>query len=432
MAASESPVATISSPPSSPLPARAAETVFRILLTISFCHLLNDTVQTTIMAYYPVLKSSYHLSFARIGLIALTYQITASILQPIVGAYTDRYPRPFSLSASMAVTTLGLISWSLARDFNMLLFSAALIGVGSAIFHPESSRVARMASGGQHGLAQSIFQVGGNAGASIGPLLAAFIVVPLGQYSLRYFSLLSLLALLLLAGVGAWYKRRGPLKPKATAVRVPGTDVVLSRRKVAFSITVLLVLIFSKYVYLSSLNVYFTFYLIGKFHLSVQAAQMHLFLFLGAVAVGTFAGGPIGDRIGRKYVIWCSILGVLPFTLAMPYANLFWTTVLTIITGLVLASAFSAIIVFAQELVPGRIGMISGLFFGFAFGIGGVAAAVLGKVADVQGIDFVYHVCSFLPLIGLLTAFLPNIEPARRRRPETHRALPVECESSSD
>jgi FSR family fosmidomycin resistance protein-like MFS transporter len=385
-------------------------------LTISFCHLLNDTVQTTIMAYYPVLKSNFHLSFARVGLITLTYQMTASILQPIIGMYTDRRPRPFSLSAGMAVTTLGLISWSVAHDFYSLLFSAALVGVGSAIFHPESSRVARMASGGQHGLAQSIFQVGGNAGASMGPLLAAFIVVPLGQYSLRYFSLLSLLALLLSAGVGAWYKRRGPLKPNTTAVRVPGTDLILSRRKVALSITVLVVLIFSKYVYLSSLSGYFTFYLISKFHLSVQDAQVHLFLFLGAVAAGTLAGGPIGDRIGRKYVIWCSILGVLPFTLAMPYANLFWTTVLTIITGLVLASAFSAIVVFAQELVPGRIGMISGLFFGFSFGIGGVAAAVLGKLADVRGIGYVYHVCSFLPLIGLLTVFLPNLEPVRRRR----------------
>ena len=368
------------------------------------------------MAYYPVLKSNFHLSFARVGLITLTYQMTASILQPIIGMYTDRRPRPFSLSAGMAVTTLGLISWSVARDFYSLLFSAALVGVGSAIFHPESSRVARMASGGQHGLAQSIFQVGGNAGASMGPLLAAFIVVPLGQYSLCYFSLLSLLALLLSAGVGVWYKRRGLLKPNTAAVRVPGTGLILSRRKVTFSITVLVVLIFSKYVYLSSLSGYFTFYLIGKFHLSVQAAQVHLFLFLGAVAAGTLAGGPIGDRIGRKYVIWCSILGVLPFTLAMPYANLFWTTMLTIITGLVLASAFSAIVVFAQELVPGRIGMISGLFFGFSFGIGGVAAAVLGKLADVRGIGYVYHVCSFLPLIGLLTVFLPNLEPVRRRR----------------
>jgi FSR family fosmidomycin resistance protein-like MFS transporter len=428
MATSKSPVATMSSPP----PARVSETVFRILLTISFCHLLNDTVQSMIMAYYPVLKSNFHLNFAHVGLITLTNQTTASLLQPIIGAYTDRHPRPFSLSAGMAVTTLGLISWSVARDFYMLLFSAALVGVGSAIFHPESSRVARMASGGQHGLAQSTFQVGGNTGAAIGPLLAAFIVVPLGQYSLRYFSLLSLLALLLLAGVGAWYKRRGPLKPKDTAVRAPGSGLILSRRKVALSITVLLVLIFSKFVYLSSLNVYYTFFLISKFHLSVQAAQVHLFLFLGAVAVGTFAGGPIGDRIGRKFVIWCSILGVLPFTLAMPYANLFWTTVLTIITGLVLASAFSAIIVFAHELVPGRIGMISGLFFGFAFGIGGVAAAVLGKVADLRGIGYVYHVCSFLPIIGLLTAFLPNMEPVRRHRSATNHPLPAECESSSD
>jgi FSR family fosmidomycin resistance protein-like MFS transporter len=398
---------------------------------ISFCHLLNDAVQTTVMAYYPVLKSNFHLSFARVGLITLTNQTTASILQPIIGMYTDHRPRPFSLAAGMAVTTLGLISWSVAHDFYMLLFSAALIGLGSAIFHPESSRVARMASGGQHGLAQSIFQVGGNAGASLGPLLAAFIVVPLGQSSLRYFSLLSLLALLLLVGVGAWYKRRGPLKPKAAAVRAEGSDVVLSRRKVAFAITILLVLIFSKYVYLSSLTVYFTFYLIGKFHMSVQAAQVHLFLFLGAVAAGTLAGGPIGDRIGRKYVIWCSILGVLPFTLALPYANLFWTTVLTIVIGLVLASAFSAILVFAQELVPGRIGMISGLFFGFAFGIGGLSAAMLGKLADLRGIEYVYHVWSFLPVIGLLTAFLPNMEPVRRR-PGTTRPLPAECESSSD
>ena len=428
MATSKSPVATISSPP----PARVSETVFRILLTISFCHLLNDTVQTTIMAYYPVLKSSFHLTYVRIGLITLTYQLTASILQPLIGAYTDRRPRPFSLSAGMAVTTLGLISWSLAGNFHMLLFSAALVGVGSAIFHPEASRVARMSSGGQHGLAQSTFQVGGNAGAAIGPLLAALIVVPLGQYSLRYLSILSLLALLLLVGVGAWYKRQGPLKPKTTAVRAHGSNLILSRRKVAFSITVLMVLIFSKYAYLSSLNSYFTFYLIGKFHLSVQSAQVHLFLFMGAVAVGTFAGGPIGDRIGRKYVIWCSILGVLPFTLAMPYANLFWTTVLTIITGLVLASAFSAIVVFAQELVPGRIGMISGLFYGLSFGIAGAAAAVLGKLADVRGIDYVYHVCSFLPLIGLLTVFLPNIEPERRRRLVATHPLPAECESSSD
>jgi FSR family fosmidomycin resistance protein-like MFS transporter len=394
-------------------------TVFAILGTISVCHLLNDMVQSMLMAYYPILKSIYHLTFARVGLITLTYQLTASILQPVIGLYTDRRPRPFSLPAGMAVTVIGLLSWSVARTYPMLLVSAALVGVGSAVFHPESSRVARMASGGRHGLAQSIFQVGGNAGASIGPLLAAFVLVPRGQYSIGYFSFVSLLALLLLTVVGRWYRRRGPLKPKSAAARIAGSDAPLSRGRVAFSITVLLVLIFSKYIYLSSLTVYYTFYLISKFHLSVQNAQVHLFLFLGAVAVGTLAGGPIGDRIGRKYVIWCSILGVLPFTLLLPYSNLFWTSALTIVIGLVLASAFSAIVVFAQELVPGRVGMISGLFFGFAFGMSGAGAALLGKLADARGINYVYHVCSFLPLIGLLTAFLPNLDPVKRRKAAT-------------
>lgn len=393
--------------------ASAGGTVFSILITISVCHLLNDCVQSMLMSYYPVLKSSYHLTFARVGLITLTYQLTASLLQPVVGFYTDRKPLPFSLPLGMTVTMVGLISWSMARTFPMLLVSASLVGVGSAVFHPESSRVARMASGGQHGLAQSIFQVGGNAGAAIGPLLCAFIVMPRGQYSIGYFSLVSLMALLLLTGVGRWYRRRGPLKPKAKVVVAAGAVAPLSSRRVAFSITVLLVLIFSKYIYLSSLTGYYTFYLISKFHLSVPAAQVRLFVFLGAVAVGTVAGGPIGDRIGRKYVIWCSILGVLPFTLAMPYVNLFWTTLLTVVIGLVLASAFSAIVVFAQELVPGRVGLISGLFFGFSFGMSGVGAAVLGKVADIRGISYVYHVCAFLPLIGLLTAFLPNLEPKR-------------------
>ena len=393
----------------------ASGTVFSILVTISICHLLNDSVQSMLMSYYPVLKSSYHLTFARVGLITLTYQLTASLLQPVVGFYTDRKPLPYSLPLGMMVTMVGLVSWSLARTYPMLLVSAALVGVGSAVFHPESSRVARMASGGQHGLAQSIFQVGGNAGASIGPLLCAFIVVPRGQSSIAYFSLISLMALLLLTGVGRWYRRRGPLKPKAKVVVAAGSAEPLSPKRVAFSITVLLVLIFSKYIYLSSLTVYYTFYLISKFQLSVPAAQVRLFIFLGAVAIGTVAGGPIGDRIGRKYVIWCSILGVLPFTLVMPYVNLFWTTVLTVVIGMVLASAFAAIVVFAQELVPGRVGMISGLFFGFAFGMSGVGAAVLGKVADIRGINYVYHVCAFLPLIGLMTAFLPNLEPKRRK-----------------
>jgi FSR family fosmidomycin resistance protein-like MFS transporter len=393
----------------------ASGTVFSILVTISVCHLLNDMVQSMLMSYYPVLKTSYHLTFMRVGLITLTYQITASLLQPLVGFYTDRRPLPFSLPLGMTVTMAGLVSWSLARSYPLLLVSAALVGVGSAVFHPESSRVARMASGGQHGLAQSIFQVGGNAGAAFGPLLCAFIVVPRGQYSIGYFSLFSLLALLLLVGVGRWYQRCGPLQAKAQPRPAARPGASLSRARVTGSITVLLVLIFSKYIYLSSLTVYYTFYLISKFHLTVPQAQVRLFLFLGAVAFGTVAGGPIGDRIGRKYVIWCSILGVLPFTLALPYSNLFWTSLLSVVIGMVLASAFSAIVVFAQELVPGRVGMISGLFFGFAFGMSGVGAAVLGKVADVQGIYYVYHVCSFLPLIGLLTALLPNLEPQRKR-----------------
>ncbi len=409
---SESPAAAVAVD----APQRAAnDTVFSILLIISFCHLLNDTVQVVVMSYYPVLKQTFHLTFARVGLITLTYQLTASLLQPLVGYFTDRKPLPFSLPVGMTVTMLGLLSWSVAHTFPMLLVSAAMVGVGSSVFHPESSRVARMASGGRHGLAQSIFQVGGNAGAAIGPLLCAFIVVPRGQYSLGYFSLVALLALLLLTAVGRWYKRRGPLKAKPRPVLAAGSGTPLSRGRVTSSISVLLVLIFSKYFYLSSLNVYYTFYLISKFHLTVPQAQVRLFVFLGAVAVGTVVGGPIGDRIGRKYVIWCSILGVLPFTLMLPYANLFWTTLLSIVIGVVLASAFSAIVVFAQELMPGRVGMVSGLFFGFAFGMSGVGAAVLGKVADVYGISFVYQICSFLPLIGLMTALLPNLEPKRRK-----------------
>jgi MFS transporter, FSR family, fosmidomycin resistance protein len=389
--------------------------IFSMLLAISFCHLLNDMVQSLVSAYYPVLKMSFHLSFAQVGLITLTYQSTASLLQPLVGLYADYRPRPYSLPVGMGITLVGLLSWSMAGTFPALLLSAALVGVGSAVFHPESSRVARMASGGQHGLAQSIFQVGGNAGSSFGPLLAAFFVVPRGQSSIAWFSLAALLALLLLLMVGNWYKSMSRLKKPKARAPVTGSGMPVSRNKVAMSIAILLALIFSKYVYLSSLTVYYTFYLMSKFHLSVQSAQVHLFIFLGAVAVGTLAGGPIGDRIGRKYVIWGSILGVLPFTLALPYVNLFWTTILTVIIGLELASAFASILVFAQELVPGKLGMISGLFFGFAFGMSGIGAAVLGKLADATSIGFVYRVVSFLPLIGILTAFLPNLEPAKRR-----------------
>jgi MFS transporter, FSR family, fosmidomycin resistance protein len=383
-------------------------TTFPILFAISFCHLLNDMNQSLLAAIYPILKTSFHLSFSQIGLITLTFQITASLLQPFVGIYTDKRPTPYSLSAGMCFTLCGLLFLSIAPGYAWLLMAAALVGMGSSIFHPESSRVARMASGGQHGLAQSLFQVGGNAGSALGPLLAAFIVVPRGQGSIAWFSLAALLAMAILFKVGSWYKTHQLVRSKKA--KVAEVQSALPPRKVAFAISILVALIFSKYFYLASLSSYYTFYLINKFHIPVRDAQLYLFLFLGSTAVGTFAGGPVGDRIGRKFVIWGSILGVLPFTLILPYASLFWTAVLTVIIGLILASAFSAILVYAQELVPGRVGMISGLFFGFAFGMGGLGAAVLGKLADMTSIAFVYKVCSFLPAIGLLTAFLPQLK----------------------
>jgi FSR family fosmidomycin resistance protein-like MFS transporter len=392
---------------------QAAEgTVFTILAAISFSHLLNDMIQSLLPAIYPILKSNFHLDFAKIGLITLTTQLTASLLQPLIGLYTDRKPKPYSLPFGMGFTLIGLAMLSMASNYAFILIAAGLIGMGSAVFHPESSRVARMASGGQHGLAQSLFQVGGNAGSSLGPLLAAFIVLPRGQHSIVWFTLAALLAIILLTNVGAWYKRRESLGHTARAKKSL-IHPNLSPRRIAVSLAVLIALMFSKFFYLSSLTSYYTFYLISKFHVSVQSAELHLFTFLGAVAAGTIIGGPIGDRIGRKYVIWCSILGVLPFTLVLPYSNLFWTGVLSVIIGLILASAFSAIIVYAQELLPGRIGMISGLFFGLAFGLGGIGAAFLGKLADRSGIYFVYQVCAFLPAIGLLTGFLPNLD--RRR-----------------
>jgi len=384
-------------------------TVFPILAAISFSHLLNDMIQSLLPAIYPILKSNFHLDFAKIGLITLTTQLTASMLQPLIGLYTDRKPKPYSLPFGMGFTLVGLALLSMASNYAFILIAAGLIGMGSAVFHPESSRVARMASGGQHGLAQSVFQVGGNLGSSLGPLLAAFIVLPRGQHSIVWFTLAALLAIVLLTNVGSWYKRRealGLAKRAKKAVIHPD----LSSRKVASSIAVLIALMFSKFFYLSSLSSYFTFFLISKFHVSVQSAEIHLFIFLGAVAAGTIIGGPIGDRIGRKYVIWVSILGVLPFSLMLPYANLFWTGVLSVIIGMILASAFSAIVVYAQELLPGRVGMISGLFFGLAFGLGGVGAALLGKLADGYGIYFVYQLCAFLPAIGLLTGLLPNID----------------------
>jgi len=383
------------------------KTVFSILFAISFSHLLNDMIQSLLPAIYPILKSSFHLDFTKIGLITLTYQLTASLLQPLIGHYTDTRPKPYSLPFGMGFTLVGLALLSRASNFPTILCAAALVGMGSAVFHPESSRVARLASGGQHGLAQSVFQVGGNAGSSLGPLLAAFVVLPGGQHSIIWFTLAALVAIILLTRVGKWYKHhdRGVARAKAITKHPE-----LSSRTVAISLTILIALMFSKFVYLASLSSYYTFYLISKFHVPVQSAEIHLFIFLGAVAVGTIAGGPIGDRVGRKYVIWCSILGVLPFSLILPHANLFWTSVLTVFIGLILASAFSAIVVYAQELMPGRVGMISGLFFGFAFGLGGLGAAALGKLADTTSIFFVYQVCAFLPAIGLLTGFLPNLD----------------------
>jgi FSR family fosmidomycin resistance protein-like MFS transporter len=387
-------------------------TVFAVLIAISVSHLLNDTIQSVIPAIYPVLKSSFHLSFTQIGLITLTFQLTASLLQPFVGLYTDHHPKPYSLAIGMGFTLLGLLLLSMAGDFPMILCSAALVGMGSSIFHPEASRLARMASGGRLGFAQSIFQVGGNAGTSLGPLLAALIIVPRGQHSISWFSLVALLAIVVLSNVGHWYKRN-LFRIKTSAHRkARAGQPVLSRRRVGLSLAVLIALMFSKFFYLSSMTNYYTFYLIGKFHISVQGAQMLLFLFLFSVAAGTIIGGHLGDLFGRKYVIWVSILGVAPFTLLLPYTNLFWTGVLTIFIGLILASAFSAILVYAQELVPGKVGTISGLFFGFAFGMAGVGSAVLGKLADQTSINFVFNVCSFLPLIGLLTGFLPNLGKA--------------------
>lgn len=371
-------------------------------------------VQSLIPAIYPILKTSFHLDFGQVGLITLTYQITASLLQPFVGTFTDRKPQPYSLPVGMGFTLAGLVVLSLAKNFEMLIIGSAMVGMGSAVFHPESTRVARMASGGQHGLAQSVFQVGGNAGSAMGPLLAAFIVLPRGQGSIAWFSLAALLGIFVLVMVGKWYKHHE--RQRTVRRTTEASSHALPTNKIVFSIAVLIALIFSKYFYLASLTSYYTFYLIDKFHVSVGEAQIRLFIFLAAVAAGTLIGGPIGDRIGRKYVIWGSILGVLPFTLLLPYSNLFWTGVLTIIIGLILASAFSAILVYAQELIPGKVGLIGGLFFGFAFGMGGVGAAVLGELADVTNIEFVYRLCSYLPAIGILTAFLPNIEEDKHWR----------------
>ncbi len=392
------------------------KTVYSILGTISVCHFLNDMIQSLLPAIYPLLKAGFHLSFGQVGLITFTNQLVASVLQPVVGSYTDRRPQAYSLTVGMGFSLCGLLLLSTASSFPLILTAAAMVGMGSSVFHPESSRVARMASGGQHGFAQSIFQVGGNAGSATGPLLAAYVVNQRGQSSIAWFSLAAFLAMVLLTRIGNWAKAYRAAHAKARAGRPAPEGHGLSDRTVRISILVLVALIFSKYIYLASLTSYYTFYLINKFHVSVQSSQLYLFVFLGAVAAGTIMGGPIGDRIGRKYVIWCSILGVLPFTLVLPYANLFWTTILSAVVGVILASAFSAIVVYAQELLPGKVGMISGLFFGLAFGIAGIGAALLGQIADRTSITFVYKMCSFLPLIGLLTAFLPNLETGRRQQ----------------
>jgi FSR family fosmidomycin resistance protein-like MFS transporter len=387
----------------------AQQTVLSILLALSFTHFLNDTMQSLIPAMYPVLKDSLKLNFTQVGLITLTFQMSASLLQPLVGLYTDKKPQPYSLAIGMGFTLVGLVSLSMSHNFHMVLVSVGLVGVGSAVFHPEASRLAYMASGGKHGMAQSLFQVGGNAGSSLGPLLAAMVIVPFGQFHVIWFSVAALLAIVVMLNISKWYlNNTHRIKPKKVVQQLDQST--LSNTRVVFSLGILLVLIFSKYFYMASMTSYYTFYLMDRFHVSVQSAQVYLFIFLFSVAAGTFIGGPIGDRIGRKYVIWISILGVAPFSLLLPHATLMWTAVLSVFIGVILSSAFSAILVYAQELVPGKVGMIAGLFFGLAFGMAGVGSALLGRLADATSISYVYEVCAYLPLIGLLTGLLPNLE----------------------
>ena len=423
IAATDATGPSIVQPRTAPIVPAREGVAWKVLGALSFSHFLNDMIQSLILAIYPLLKGNFGLSFAQIGLITLTYQITASLLQPLIGLYTDKHPQPRSLSYGMASTLCGIVLLAFAPSYGVLLVAAALVGTGSSVFHPESSRIARMASGGKHGLAQSVFQVGGNAGSAAGPLLAAWIVIPNGQHSVSWFALAALLAIAVLWYVGTWYgMHHAAFRAKAKAQRA--THVALPRGRVATSIGILLLLVFSKYFYMASITSYFTFYLIEKFALSVTNAQLHLFVFLFAVAAGTLLGGPIGDRIGRKRVIWGSILGVAPFTLLLPHVGLTATTVLTFVIGFILASAFSAILVYAQELVPGKVGTVSGLFFGFAFGMGGIGAAVLGHVADAHGVAAVYRLCAFLPLIGLITVFLPDLR-AEPSPGGSDRSVPV-------
>jgi FSR family fosmidomycin resistance protein-like MFS transporter len=407
-----SPIAGPEPVDAAPMPA-VEKTRFNILGAISVSHFLNDMIQSLLLAIYPLLKGEFALSFAQIGLITLTYQITASLLQPLIGLYTDKHPQKYSLAIGMGLTLVGLLTLAVAPSFEVLLIAAALVGSGSSVFHPEASRLARLASGGQHGLAQSLFQVGGNAGSAFGPVLAAWLIIPHGQHSIAWFSLAALLAIFILVQIAGWYAQA-----QATHIHKRKTlgaaKQSLPNRTVALAMLVLMTLVFSKYFYLTSLTSYYTFYLMHKFHLTAQGAQGPLFVFLFAVALGTILGGPIGDRIGRKRVIWTSILGAAPFTLALPHVDLHLTVVLSFCIGFIIASAFSAILVFAQELIPGKVGMVSGLFFGFAFGMGGIGAAVLGKVADLRGIEYVYQMCAYLPLLGILTAFLPDLGDRRK------------------
>ncbi len=404
--------ASASASSASSLTDSANSTTFAIILSLSFCHLLNDMMQSLVPALYPILKDNYALSFSQVGLITLAFQFTASMLQPVVGMYTDKKPQPYSLMVGMGFTLVGLLMMSHAHSYPVILLSAALIGMGSSVFHPEASRVARMAAGGRYGLAQSLFQVGGNLGSASGPLLAAFIVVPRGQESLVYFSGAALIAMIVLFQVGHWYRARRTASARPTA-RKGAAGVVagghgLSKGRVFFAVTILIVLLFSKNVYQASLGSYYTFYLMQKFGLSVQAAQFYLFAFLIGIVLGTLMGGWVGDKIGRIPVMWFSILGALPFALILPHANLFWTAVLAVTVAMIMASAFPAILVYAQELLPGRVGLVAGMFFGFSFGLGGLGAAALGKLADMTSITFVYQVTPFLLCLGLLTAFLPK------------------------
>ena len=412
------PKAATANPSAQPVPLTAQGATFPILLSLGFCHLLNDLMQSLLPALYPMLKAEFHLDYSQIGLITLAFMLTASLLQPTIGIYTDRKAQPYSLAIGMGGTLIGLVLLSFAHNYTSILLAAAFIGTGSAVFHPEASRVARLASGGRYGLAQSIFQVGGNLGGAIGPLLAAFIILPRGQGSIIWFSLTALLAMMVLARVGMWYSAH--LQMVRTAPKAAAATAPVAQSRAAFFVFILMLLVFSKHVYTSSITTFFTFYLIDKFHLTVQAAQVQLFIFMAAIATGVLVGGHISDKIGRRPMIWISILGALPFTLMMPYANLFWTGVLTIVIGLMMASAFPAILVYAHEVLPGRVGLVSGMFFGFSFGLGGLGAAAMGRLADAYGIAFVYQLTAYLPALGLLVLFLPNLEKGKLRgKPST-------------